>query len=126
MKMMTKEIENRIPGIGETSEEEYHTKDGSHNLLHRTEFLGEDARVHVKFFSPVSGWTWYATEYDPGERRFFGYVKGDFPEYGYFSLDELSSVEMMPGVPAVERDMHWNSKTTIGECVEAVERGDYL
>jgi hypothetical protein len=88
--------------------------------------MGKDARVHVKFFSPWSGWTWYATEYDPSERRFFGYVKGDFPEYGYFSLDELSDVEMMPGVPAVERDKHWNSKTTIGEVVEAVERGEHL
>ena len=113
MKMMTKEIENRIPGIGETEEK---CRCGS----------GKDARVHVKFFSPWSGWTWYATEYDPSERRFFGYVKGDFPEYGYFSLDELSDVEMMPGVPAVERDKHWNSKTTIGEVVEAVERGEHL
>lgn len=108
MKMMTKEIEKRIPGMGET------------------EKIGKDARVHVKFFSPWTGWTWYGTEYDPVERRFFGYVKGDYPEYGYFSLDELSSVEAFPGVPAVERDKQWNSKTTIGDVVEAVERGDYL
>jgi hypothetical protein len=108
MKMMTKEIEKRIPRLGEAEE------------------MGKDARVHVKFFSPWSGWTWYATEYDPSERRFFGYVKGDFPEYGYFSLDELSDVEMMPGVPAVERDKHWNWKTTIGQVVEAVEGGEHL
>ena len=108
MKMMTKEIEKRIPGMGETEE------------------IGKDARVHVKFFSPWTGWTWYGTEYDPVERRFFGYVKGDYPEYGYFSLDELSSVEAFPGVPAVERDKQWNSKTTIGDVVEAVERGEYL
>ena len=108
MKMMTKEIEKRIPGLGESEE------------------TGDNSRVHVKFFSPWSGWTWYATEYDPVERRFFGYVKGDYPEFGYFSLDELESVEMMPGVPAVERDKHWNSKTTIDKVVEAVERGEYL
>jgi len=113
MKMMTKEIENRIPGIGET-------------CSWNGENVGDKARVHVKFFSPWSGWTWYATEYDPVERRFFGYVKGDFPEYGYFSLDELESVEMMPGVPAVERDMHWDWKTSIGEVVEAVKKGGYL
>jgi len=108
MKMMTKEIEKRIPGMGETEE------------------IGKDARVHVKFFSPYTGWTWYATEYDPEERRFYGYVNGHFQEHGYFSLDELSSVNVFPDLPAVERDKHWNSKTTIGQVVEAVERGDYL
>jgi hypothetical protein len=118
MKMLTKEIEKRIPGIGETSGDAPEPWNG--------ENVGDKARVHVKFFSPWTGWTWYATEYDPVERRFFGYIKGDYPEYGYFSLDELESVEMMPGVPAVERDMYWNWKTTIDKVVEAVERGDYL
>jgi hypothetical protein len=108
MKMMTKEIEKRIPGLGESEE------------------TGDNSRVHVKFFSPWSGWTWYATEYDPDERRFYGYVKGDFPEYGYFSLDELEDTEMFPGVPAVERDKNWNWKTTIGEVVYAIHNGDHL
>jgi hypothetical protein len=108
MKMMTKEIEKRIPGFGE-SEKDSH-----------------DARVHVKFFSPWTGWSWYATEYDPRERRFYGFVEGDFPEFGYFSLDELESVDAMPGVPAVERDKYWDWKTTIGDVVEAVERGEHL
>ena len=108
MKMMTKEIENRIPGLGETDE------------------MGMLARVHVKFFSPWSNWTWYATEYDPVERRFFGYVKGAYSEWGYFSLDELESVDISPGVPAVERDKAWNSKKTIGEVVEAIENGEYV
>ena len=118
MKMLTKEIEKRIPGIGETSGDAPEPWNG--------ENVGDKARVHVKFFSPWTGWTWYATEYDPVEHRFFGYIKGDYPEFGYFSLDELESVEMMPGVPAVERDMYWNWKTTIDKVVEAVERGDYL
>jgi len=117
-KLMTKEIERRIPGIGETS--------GDAPVPWNGENVGTKARVHVKFFSPYTGWSWYATEYDPVERRFFGYVKGFDAEWGYFDLDELEAAEIMPGLQAVERDSSWNSKTTIGTVVETIERGDYL
>ena len=96
MKMMTKEIEKRIPGMGETEE------------------IGKDARVHVKFFSPYTGWTWYATEYDPVDRIFFGLVDGHEKELGYFSLDDLESVRGPLGLP-IERDLHWNGTVTLSE-----------
>ena len=47
-------------------------------------------------------WTWYATEFD-GDDAFFGYVVGDFPELGYFSLSELQQIRGYLGLP-VERD----------------------
>ena len=89
MKLMTKAIENVIPGLNEQEE------------------LGEDAIVHVKFFSPYSDWTWYATEYDPDERMFFGLVDGFVKELGYFSLDELESAIGAVGQPLIERDRYF-------------------
>ena len=57
-----------------------------------------EAIAYVKFFSPYSGWTWFATEFD-GEDTFFGLVIGHFTELGYFSLSELKSLGWM-----IERD----------------------
>ncbi len=65
-----------------------------------------DPMVHVKFFHPNSHWTWYATEYDLTEGIFFGWVYGDFPELGYFSLSELQGVIDPLGM-GIERDLHF-------------------
>lgn len=62
-----------------------------------------DPMVMVKFFHPLSYWTWYATEFDPQEGIFFGWVYGDFPELGYFSLSELEGVRDPLGI-GIERD----------------------
>ena len=56
--------------------------------LYEQDGLGDDAIVHVKFFTPDSNWTWYATEFD-GKDTFFGLVDGFEMELGYFSLSEL-------------------------------------
>lgn len=66
------------------------------------EKLGLQALAQVKFFTPDSHWTWYASEFD-GEDTFFGLVIGDFIEFGTFSLWELASVHGGLGLP-VERD----------------------
>lgn len=74
--------------------------------------------AHVKFFSPFSGWTWYATEFD-GEDTFFGWVEGLDSEMGYFSLDELENLSGMNGqLPLVERDCYWSART-LGEVRNA-------
>lgn len=73
------------------------------------EAAGENAPAHVKFFCPWSNWTWYASEYDPVEREFFGVVVGFEREYGSFSLDELMSVRG-PGGLRIERDIYWTPK----------------
>lgn len=64
----------------------------------------KDPTVHVKFFTPDSSWTWYVTEYDPGDRLCFGLVDGFEQEMGYFSLDELESVHGPLGLK-IERDL---------------------
>ena len=95
MKLMTKAIENAIPALYE--------QDG----------LGDDAIVDAKFFTPDGNWTWYATEYDPETRMFFGLVDGFDKELGYFSLDELEGVRGALGLP-IERDA-WFKPTKLSE-----------
>ena len=89
MKLMTKEIINRMP------------------KLYETEHISCDDKIaQVKFFNPYGAGTWYGIEYDPKEELFFGYVSilgGYNDEYGYFSLQELESIEIFPGL-GIERD----------------------
>jgi hypothetical protein len=67
----------------------------------------EDVPVPVKFFTPDSNWTWYATEFDPAEGRFFGLVCGFEAELGYFMLAELEGARGPMGLK-IERDRHWS------------------
>src|SRR6185295_7415712 len=60
--------------------------------LYSQEGQGERAIAQVKFFTPWTCWTWYASEYDPVERIFFGVVVGLEREIGSFSLDELQAI----------------------------------
>jgi hypothetical protein len=90
MKLMTKEIEAQLPKL--YSQEEV-----------------KDPVVHVKFFTPTSSWTWYATEYDSKTRIFYGWVVGLEKEFGEFSLDELESVKGPLGL-GVERDIHFRPR----------------
>jgi len=62
----------------------------------------EDPLIICKFFYPDFSWTWYAIEFD-GENIFYGFVDGDFPELGYFSLAELQANHGQWGLP-IERD----------------------
>jgi Protein of unknown function (DUF2958) len=71
----------------------------------------KDPIIHVKFFTPWTGWTWFVTEgsqaYD--DFIFFGYVIGLEAEWGYFSLRELESV-MGPAGLTIERDLCFTPK----------------
>ena len=74
---------------------------------------GDDAKVIAKFFTPWSNWTWYACEFDADQGLFFGLVKGQDMEMGYFTLAELESINIA-GLP-IERDLHWDNEVTIEE-----------
>lgn len=80
----------------------------------------EDPMAVVKFFSPYSGWAWYATEFD-GEDTFFGLVQGFEVEVGYFSLSELSAKGRF-GVPLVERD-RWFKPTKMSLVRKGIAEG---
>jgi hypothetical protein len=77
--------------------------------LYATEDKGLEAKAIVKFFTPDSGWTWYATEFD-GEDIFFGLAIGHEAELGYFSLSELKKVRGHLGLP-IERDLYFKPTT---------------
>ena len=87
MKLLTKALEKQLP--------ELYAQDGK----------GGDAIAYAKFFHPFSNWTFYATEYNPEERLFFGLIQGQDEELGYFSLDELESITIR-GLK-MERDMYF-------------------
>jgi hypothetical protein len=84
--------------------------------LYSTEDQGDDAMALVKFFTPDSNWTWYATEFD-GEDTFFGLVAGFETELGYFSLSELENGCGPLGLP-IERD-HYFRPTRLGDLRRA-------
>jgi hypothetical protein len=100
MKLLPKEIRETLPPL--------YAQDGK----------GGKATVYVKFFTPSSSWTWYATEGEPvldesGKEvdfRFFGLVDGHEKELGYFVLSELEEVRGPMGLP-IERDLHFKPKT---------------
>lgn len=72
-----------------------------------------DPIVIAKFFNPYGAGTWYATEYKPDEKLFFGFVSihGDYcDEWGYFSLEELESIRVKPFGLGIERDLHCGEK----------------
>ncbi|MCW5856180.1 MAG: DUF2958 domain-containing protein [Anaerolineales bacterium] len=77
--------------------------------LYANEALGLMAQALVKFFTPDSNWTWYASEFD-GDDTFFGLVAGFDVELGYFLLSELQSVRGPLGLN-IERDLHFEPKT---------------
>jgi hypothetical protein len=69
----------------------------------------KDPIIIAKFFNPYGAGTWYATEYDPITRTFFGYVSifGDWnDEWGSFSLEELMDYKGPFGI-GIERDLYW-------------------
>ena len=78
-------------------------------LLHTIPDLYEteenpDPICHVKLFLPGTEWTWYITELSKQDYNLcFGYVIGLENELGYFSLEELESLQSSLGI-SVERD----------------------
>jgi hypothetical protein len=89
--------------------------------LYSQEEKGLEAMAQVKFFTPDSSWTWYASEFD-GQDTLFGLVAGHELELGYFSLSELEAARGPLGLP-IERDRHFEPQT-LGELRQLHERGE--
>ena len=55
---------------------------------------------------------WFATEYDPDERRFFGYidVRPGSPHWGFFDLDQVSDCYIPTLCPDAKIDANWDYK----------------
>ena len=83
--------------------------------------IGSEALVaRVRFFTPDSSWTWYASEFD-GDDLCFGLVDGFELEYGYFSLSELAAVRSPLALP-IERDLHFEPRPLAEIHEELTER----
>lgn len=102
MKLLTKEVLERLPALGTTD-----------NLSL------DDHVLQVKFFDPYGSWSWFAVEYDPQQKLFFGWVNGFEKEWGYFSLEELESLTFA-GMPRIERDLYF-APIKYGEYVKKTE-----
>lgn len=75
-KRLTKELQRRgVPSLYAQEEE-------------------QDTMIYLEITTSKLPWRWFVAEarLDSGDVLFFGFVGGDFPEWGYFQLSELESV----------------------------------
>jgi hypothetical protein len=95
MKLITKSIENSLPP-----------------LYSQENKKPSDIKIKVKFFAPWTNSTWYAYEYDPIKKLFFGLcdINNDGGELGYFSLEEIESIKGPYGLK-IERDRYFKDYT---------------
>ena len=93
MKLMTKELETAFVVQGRTSEK-----------------FEEETMVLAHYFA--GSWEWWATEYYPRDRTFFGLVRGLVVKLGYFSLSELEKIScnVIPS-GGIKRDLHWTPRS---------------
>lgn len=97
MKLITKEIEKKL-----------------YNLYETENMNADDIKVSLKLFNPTGVGTWYIYEYDKNTGMAFGICDLGYPEFGYISLKELSAIKFRFGL-GVERDLYWDTKTTLKE-----------
>ena len=100
MKLLTKEILEKFDRVNKNK----FTAEGVENE--------KNPKIIAKYFHPFCSATWYATEYDPQEKKFFGFVAGLTgnpidDEWGYFDLQEMESLRVH-GLP-MERDSHFGN-----------------
>jgi hypothetical protein len=99
-KFMTKKLETELPPL--------YSQEGN-----------DDPTVYTKFFHPYATNEFYATEYDPVEGIFFGWINSGQPELGYFSRQELAEIDSR-GLP-MERDLYFDPKP-LSEVKETAQR----
>jgi len=100
MKLITKELEARFAKVGRQDK--------------------KDPIAICKFFNPIGRGYWFATEYDPKDKIFYGYVSifGDWnDEWGDFSLTELEAQKLPMGM-SIERDMYFK-ETPMSEIISS-------
>lgn len=105
MKLLNKKLELKFKEIGRQEE-------------------SKDPIVVVKFFNPAGSGTWFATEYSPKDKIFFGFVSifGDeCDEWGSFGLEELEEYKGVFGL-GIERDLYFESRPISEVCPKAVGR----
>lgn len=112
MKLITKEIENK--------------------LIKNTELPEEERKPYLKLFSPVGAATWLISEIEygsieQGNAIFFGLCDlgiGE-PELGSVAMQELASVKLPLGL-TIERDLHWEPTKTLAEYADVARQKGHI
>jgi hypothetical protein len=89
-------------------------------LIKNGQQRGKDHYPVIKLFMPGTAHTWLITELDPEEPDLaFGLcdLGMGFPELGYVSLEEITSVKTAFG--EVERDLHFTARYPISVYTDA-------
>ncbi len=72
--------------------------------LYSQDGKGKGATVLAVFRLAVTGWTWYVLEAErqsDGDWLFFGLVDGHKREYGYFTLSQLTGIDIYKKIRVV-------------------------
>ena len=79
--------------------------------LHETLNMPSPERLVQMHFLRENG-EWFAVEYDPDQRLFYGYidVRPGAPNWGYFGLDEIMDCWIPSLCPEAELDLDWKPK----------------
>jgi hypothetical protein len=79
-----------------------------------------DGKPVKKMWSSRTGWIWYGLR-NEGNGRWFGYVEGNFPEYGYFDENELNDL-MKDGSVSVLESYSKASEMSTSEWENKIEK----
>lgn len=94
------------------------TDDLRERLLANGRDRGADHVPVVKFFNPLGEGVWIATELDADGDTLFGLADLGSPEFGSFSLEELTSI-ILPFGRGIERDILFTGDFPISAWAEA-------
>ena len=103
MKLLTKELETKIPALYSFDKAATVLDDGT---------ISPPRTFACKFFNPMGAGTWYVMEgekQEDGDWRFYGYVELLEKEWGYFMLSDLQSVSVGFGL-GIERDIYFENE----------------
>ena len=103
MKLLTKELEAKIPALYSFDKVATVLDDGT---------ISPPRTFACKFFNPMGAGTWYVMEgekQEDGDWRFYGYVELLEKEWGYFMLSDLQSVSVGFGL-GIERDIYFENE----------------
>jgi hypothetical protein len=105
------------------------TKEQFEKLIENGRNRDNDHMPVVKLFLPGTGCTWLINEIDPEEHDLaFGLcdLGMGFPELGYVSIEEITSVKHPVFGLGVERDLHFEAKSSMSVYAAAARTHEYI
>ena len=71
----------------------------------------EEVDIIIRFYCPQAGWEWFVTggEKIKDDWHFFGYIKKEIKDWGFFWLSDLHDLQSKTGF-IIERDPYFTNK----------------